>query len=88
MGINLSKNQLVFIYCTIVLILSVFSFCAILFYPQENKRNNAKVSIKSGFTLGQISNLLYCSFQEPIFQLSQLEIGMDELFFLYDYLLH
>ena len=83
MGNNLSKNQSVFIYCAIVLIVFIISFCAILFYPQENKRNHATVSIKSGSTLSQISNLLYENNilnNREMFELAVLLMGKEKEF--------
>ena len=83
MGLNVNRNQSVFIYCTIVVILLFFSFCAILFYPQKNIHNHTTISIKSGFTLGQISNLLYeknILSNKKMFELAALLMGKEKEF--------
>ena len=83
MGINLSRNQIVFIYCNIVVMILIFSFCVILFYPQENKRNHATVSIKSGSTLSQISKLLHeerILSNRKMFELAALLMGKEKEF--------
>ena len=80
MGKNLSKNQSILIYCSIVLVLLSSSFCAILFYPQKNAYNHAKVTIKSGSTLSQISNLLYeknILSNRKMFELAALLMGKE-----------
>ena len=83
MGKNLSKNQSILIYCSIVLVLLSSSFCAILFYPQKNAYNHAKVTIKSGSTLSQISNLLYeknILSNRKMFELAALLMGKEKEF--------
>ena len=83
MGKKISKNQSILIYCTIAIILLSSSFCAILFYPQKNKNNHATVSIRSGFTLGQISNLLYekkILSNRKMFELAALLMGKEKEF--------
>ena len=83
MGKKISKNQSFFIYCTIAIILLSSSFCVILFYPQKNKHNHATVSIKSGFTLGQISDLLYekkILSNRKMFELAALLMGKEKEF--------
>tara|TARA_Y100001980_G_C14541724_1_gene319833 strand:+ start:416 stop:1450 length:1035 start_codon:yes stop_codon:yes gene_type:complete len=59
MGRKFSKNRLVVVSCCLILALAVFLYSIILFYPQKSKNNYATVSIKPGFTLSKISDLLY-----------------------------
>ena len=83
MGKKISKNQSIFIYCTIAIILISSSLSIILFYPQKNKHNHATVSIKSGFTLGQISDLLYekkILSNRKMFELAALLMGKEKEF--------
>ena len=53
-------NNLVVSIFSALFVISIIVFIAfILFYPQRNMNKLVKVSIKSGFTLNEISNLLY-----------------------------
>tara|TARA_B100001248_G_scaffold158807_1_gene119728 strand:- start:2583 stop:3617 length:1035 start_codon:yes stop_codon:yes gene_type:complete len=83
MGINLSKNQSFLVYCAVVVIFLFSSFCVVLFYPQKNKQNHTTVSIKSGFSLSQISNLLYeknIISNRKMFELAALILGKEKEF--------
>ena len=83
MGINLSRNQSFLVYCTAVVLFLFFSFCIVLFYPQKNKHNHTTVSIKSGFSLSQISNLLFeknIISNRKMFELAALILGREKEF--------
>ena len=83
MGKKLSKNQLVIICCCLIVAFAVFSYSIILFYPQNNKHNYSKVSIKPGFTLSKISDLLYeknIISNKRMFELAALAMGKEKEF--------
>ena len=55
----------------------------LLFYPQNNIHKYATVSIKSGFTLGKISNLLYeknIISNKRMFELAAIVMGKEKAF--------
>ena len=58
MGKIYSNIRLIFI-CSLFVILLIALIAIILFYPQNNLNEYSTVTIKPGFTLGKISNLLY-----------------------------
>ena len=63
--------------------LIIFLYTIILFYPQNNKHNNLIVTIKPGFTLGKISNLLYQKniiTNKYMFELAALAMGKEKEF--------
>ena len=81
MGKKFSKNRLVIIYGCIILAIAIFSCFAILFYPQNNIHNHVTVTIKPGFTLSKISNLLYeknIIRNKRMFQLATLVMGKEK----------
>ena len=82
MGKKVSKNHLVIICCLMVALI-IFLYTIILFYPQNNKHNNLIVTIKPGFTLGKISNLLYQKniiTNKYMFELAALAMGKEKEF--------
>ena len=82
MGKKFSKNQLVIICCLMVaLIISLYTI--ILFYPQNNKHNYLTVTIKPGFSLSKISDLLYQKniiTNKHMFELAALAMGKEKEF--------
>ena len=82
MGKKFSKNQLVIICCLMVaLIISLYTI--ILFYPQNNKHNYLTVTIKPGFSLSKISELLYQKniiTNKHMFELAALAMGKEKEF--------
>ncbi|OUX32034.1 MAG: hypothetical protein CBE24_04045 [bacterium TMED264] len=83
MGKKFSKNQLLIICCCLIVTFAIFSYFTILFYPQNNKHNYVTVSIKPGFTLGKISDLLYekgIISSKHMFELAALAMGKEKEF--------
>ena len=81
MGKKLAKNHLVIICGCLIVAFAIFSYCAILFYPQNNKQNYVTVSIKPGFTLSKISDLLYKKNiinNKRMFELAALAMGKEK----------
>ena len=81
MGKKLSKNQIVFICGCIITAFAIFSICVVLFYPQNNKHNHASVSIKPGFTLNKISDVLHKKNiinNKRMFELAALVMGKEK----------
>ena len=83
MGKKFSKNQLVIICCCLVVTFAISSYSIILFFPQDNKHNYVTVSIKPGFTLSKISDLLYeknIISNKRMFELAALAMGKEKEF--------
>ena len=81
MGKKISKNQLVIICGCFTLALVIFSYFAILFYPQNNDHNYVTVSIKPGFSLSKISDVLYeknIINNKFMFELAALAMGKEK----------
>ena len=81
MGKKLSKNQIVFICGCIITTFAIFSICVVLFYPQETKHDYVSVSIKPGFTLNKISDVLYeknIINNKRMFELAALVMGKEK----------
>ena len=81
MGKKLSKNQLVIICGCIITAFAIFSICVVLFYPQNTKHNYVSVSIKPGFTLNKISDVLYeknIINNKRMFELAALVMGKEK----------
>ena len=81
MGKKFSKNQLVIICGCLIVALAAFFYFAILFYPQNNKLNYVTVSIKPGYTLSKISDILYeknIISNKRIFELAALVMGKEK----------
>jgi UPF0755 protein len=81
MGKKLSKNQIVFICGCIITTFAIFSICVVLFYPQDTKHDYVSVSIKPGFTLNKISDVLYeknIINNKRMFELAALVMGKEK----------
>ena len=81
MGKKFSKNQLVIFCGCIITAFAIFSYCAVLFYPQNTKHNYVTVSIKPGFTLSKISDVLYeknIINNKRMFELAALAMGKEK----------
>ena len=82
MGKIYSNIRLIFI-CSLFVILLVASIAIILFYPQNNLNKYSTVTIKPGFTLGKISNLLYeknIISNKRMFELAAMAMGKEKQF--------
>ena len=76
------KNRLIII-CCLFIILVIVSSIILLFYPQNNIHKYATVSIKPGFTLGKISNLLYeknIISNKRMFEFAAIAMGKEKAF--------
>ncbi len=83
MGKKFSKIQLIIICCFLVIAFIISSYFVILFYPQDSDHKYVTVSIKPGFTLSKISDLLYeknIISNKSMFELAALAMGKEKEF--------
>jgi len=82
MGKIYSNIRLIFI-CSLFVILFIASIAIILLYPQNNLNEYSTVTIKPGFTLGRISNLLHeknIISNKRMFELAAMAMGKEKQF--------
>ena len=83
MGKKFNKNQLILIYFSLIASAAILFCTIILFFPQKNKHYHSTVSIRPGFTLGKISNLLFeknVISNKRMFELAALIMGKEKEF--------
>ena len=83
MGKKFNKNQLILIYFSLIVSITILFCSIILLFPQKNKHHHSTVSIRSGFTLSKISNILFeknVISNKRMFELAALIMGKEKEF--------